>query len=598
MALCKFFQQGNCRFGNSCRFEHSNGGGANRFGALGSGNVSEFQRSLDKYSIKLDAIEADLTTEAPIWVLSAYAPGRDAPDQLFGGAIREQSFEEMRLHYVKGKAEGMEQQTLAQAQELYQNAQAQMQTAVRNVGEAAKYIVEGEHRHPNRLDVCQQGTQGLPFNEFLVGKRPKSMAPVPPPAANPFDPSGNTAAAAAPANPFAATTNTTASPFGDVGGGSAAPTPNAFRQPSALAQKPNSFGAPAFGQPTQPAAGFGQPAQNPGPFGQPSQPSGFGQPAQPTPSAFGQPSAFGAKPSPFGAPAFGQPAQATTGGQSSAFGQPSQMGQKPNPFGGNANAGPSPFAAAPNNNSTPANPFGGNSNAGPSPFAAPSNKNDTPANPFGAPATNNQTSPAAANPFGSQTPAQNKIARPFEQPPSTPNANPFASGGPSTTLAGNPFATGGHQVGTGGGVAPNPFVSVQSNAQGPPNPFAAAPAKSAQPAAAAATAGKPYPAGSAKQHPAPASYISLNMDGTLAEFKGKAVIYSDGKPGIRAFDGTWTRIWFPEGAPGYSKDTELPMGMYDDRSKTQWQQFEQTGQFVNGLMPSLPPPRECTVWDF
>lgn len=66
----------------------------------------------DKYFIKLDSIEADLTTETPTWILSAYAPGRDAPDQLFGGYPREQSFEEMRLHYMKGKAEGNEQKAV------------------------------------------------------------------------------------------------------------------------------------------------------------------------------------------------------------------------------------------------------------------------------------------------------------------------------------------------------------------------------------------------------------------------------------------------------------------------------------------------------
>ncbi|KGQ12164.1 hypothetical protein BBAD15_g2094 [Beauveria bassiana D1-5] len=597
------------------KFEHPTGGGAqssNRFGALGGGSGSQFQRVLDKYSIKLDAIEADLTTETPTWILSAYAPGRDAPDQLFGGAMREQSFEEMRLHHMNGRATGNEQRALAEAQELYQNAQAQMQTAVRNVNEAAQYIVDGENRHPNRLDVCQQGTQGAPFGEFLVGKRPKSIAPGQPASGNPFATNGNTAAT--PANPFSSPSSNTTnapSPFGS-GGASAAPTTSAFGQPSALGQKPNPFGAPAFGQPAQPAAGFGQPsqpsafgqpsqpsafgqaAQKPSAFGQPPQPSAFGQPSQPTTSAFGQPSALGAKPSPFGAPAFGQSAQPSTGGapQTSAFGQPSQLGQKPNPFGGNANTGPSAFATAANNTSSSVNPFAGNSNAGPSPFAAASSNNEKP-NPFGAPSTNNQASQPASNPFGSQTPAQSKTPNAFGQPSATPSSNPFASGGNSTTPAGNPFAAKGQAA---GGSGPNPFAAAQSNANAPANPFGSAPAQATQPAAPPANS--PYPPGSAKQHPPAASYISLNMDGTLAAFKGKAVSYREGKPGIRAFDGTWTRIWFPGGAPRYDKNTELPSDVYDDKTKAQWQQFEQTGKFADGLMPALPPPRECTVWDF
>lgn len=59
-----------------------------------------------------DALEKDLTTEAPQWILSAYGPGRDAPEQLFGGHLREQSFEEMRLHHVVATAAGNPQQAV------------------------------------------------------------------------------------------------------------------------------------------------------------------------------------------------------------------------------------------------------------------------------------------------------------------------------------------------------------------------------------------------------------------------------------------------------------------------------------------------------
>jgi nucleoporin NUP42 len=70
-------------------------------------------KAADKYSITVEAIERDLTNETPQWILSAYAPGRDAPGQLFGGYPREQSFEELRLHYVMGKASGNEQQAVS-----------------------------------------------------------------------------------------------------------------------------------------------------------------------------------------------------------------------------------------------------------------------------------------------------------------------------------------------------------------------------------------------------------------------------------------------------------------------------------------------------
>lgn len=65
-----------------------------------------------KYSISTDAIRRDLTTEAPEWILSSYGPGRNAPGLLFEGFPREQSFEEMRLHYYAAKAVGNEQQAV------------------------------------------------------------------------------------------------------------------------------------------------------------------------------------------------------------------------------------------------------------------------------------------------------------------------------------------------------------------------------------------------------------------------------------------------------------------------------------------------------
>lgn len=95
-------------------------------------------------------------------------------------------------------------------------------------------MLEAENKHPNRHDICEQGTQGAPFGEFLSGKRPTSLVPEP--------------------TPFGS--STTSSPFGG-----AAPTTSAFGQPSTLGQRPNPFGTPAFGQPAQPASTFGQPSQ-------------------------------------------------------------------------------------------------------------------------------------------------------------------------------------------------------------------------------------------------------------------------------------------------------------------------------------------------
>ncbi|POR36964.1 Uncharacterized protein TPAR_02832 [Tolypocladium paradoxum] len=599
MTLCKFYQQGNCKFGNSCRFEHpARNQPQNRLGTLSGGGGGGASGGPDqdpiatKYGITTAIIEKDLTTEKPQWILSAYAPGRDAPDQLFGGYPREQSFEELRLHYMAGKAAGNEQQALSQAQELYQTAQQQIDTAVRNVQEAARFIIEGESRHPNRHDICREGTQGAPFGEFLMGRRPNPSAQ---------------------ANPFASGASNASSPFG----GGAQQT-SSLGQPSALGQRPNPFGAPAFGQPAQPASGFGQKAQPASGFGQPSQPSAspFGQPqpaqggpgagpsafgqAPQSSSAFGQPSALGAKPNPFGTPAFGQPAQPNA--QAGAFGQPSQLGQKPNPFGSNANATASsrPFATigGGSNNAPAANPFGAPSstqaNAAPNAFSSNStNQNNTGPSPFGQPTQPSvsafaQASAPASNPFGAASQQQTQEANnPFAQKPE-PQTN-GAFGQPAS----NPFGQTTSQ--NKAQNAASPFGGQQPGVS-QPNPFGAA--QTQQRPAAAAPASNPYRPGSTRQHPPPESYITKAMDGRLAAFKGKPVIYKDGQPGNRGFDGTWRRIWFPNGPPGYYKDTELLPDEYDGKSKTQWEAFAQTGAFADGTMPALPPPRECTRWDF
>ncbi|KAF5027268.1 hypothetical protein F66182_611 [Fusarium sp. NRRL 66182] len=594
MALCKFFQQGNCKFGNSCRFEHPTPNNrnqtANRFGALGGGSN---QSQADKYNINVEAIERDLTNEVPQWILSAYAPGRDAPEQLFGGFPREQSFEELRLHFMMAKAQGNEQQALNEAQELYTNAQQQMQNAVRNAKEAVQFIVGAENNHPNRQDVCREGTQGAPFGEFLVGKRPKTTI----------------ADTGSQSSPFGANNNTNSA----FGGTSASAGGSAFGQPSALGAKPSAFAAPSFGQPSQPAQGGSA-------FGQPSQPSAFGQPSQLNAqgSAFGQTSALGAKPNPFGAPSFGQPSQPAQGGsafgqpsqpntQGSAFGQASQLGQKPNPFGApsGTNNTASPFGSAGNSNNAPAaNPFGAPSggpanNQNASPFGSNNNQSSAGANPFGQPSQPVQGSTpfgqqpnaqAASNPFGSTNTASNQNANnPFGQP-SQPQSNGFAS---SNTQQQQQQQQSSNAFGNPSQPAANPFGQPSNATPASANPFS-----SSQPQKPAAASGNPYPPHSSRQHPPVESYSSKGMDGRLSMFKGKSVMYKDGKPGIRGFDETWQRIWFPDGPPGYSADTELPPEKYDDKSRAQWMAFAQTGNFEGGLMPELPPPRECTVWDF
>lgn len=102
-------------FSANCRFEHpgSNRQNSNPFSALtggGNNNRGPFGRPAGSeaipFSLNRDVIYKDITEERPSWILSAYGPGRDAPEQLWGGYPIEQSFEEARLHFVMGQMAG------------------------------------------------------------------------------------------------------------------------------------------------------------------------------------------------------------------------------------------------------------------------------------------------------------------------------------------------------------------------------------------------------------------------------------------------------------------------------------------------------------
>ncbi|KAM7217507.1 nucleoporin AMO1 [Rhypophila decipiens] len=616
---------------DSCRFEHPRSGGGNRFSALNNQN-----NQMDNYGISVDMIQRDLVNEKPGWILSAYGPGKDAPEQLFGGYPREQSFEEIRWYFMEGLAKGNPNAALQEINQIYDQADKQMQTVLRDVNGAIKYVQEAAQKHPNRIDVCKQGTSTQPNTAPWSQQNQTSNAFGQP---------------AQPSNAFGGTTTTT----------------GAFGQPAALGQKPNPFGAPAFGQPSQPTtSAFGQPAQPASSaFGQPSAIGGssafgnpaFGQPAQPAASPFGQASALGVKPNAFGTPAFGQPTQPTSAfgqpsqptsafgqpsqptsafgqpsqptsafGQpsqpASAFGQPAALGQKPNPFGAPA-TGASPFGAVAGNNTQattgvfgqPAqqekpNPFGQPATAPTtSAFGQPSQPGTTSA--FGQPATTTTTSPfgqpaaanppAATNPFGQPTAAP-PAANPFGKP-AAPAENPF--GQAAAPPAANPFGQAAQAQNAG-------FGTAQQQAQPNANPFGgpAAPVQQTQPQQSAANSGSqaqgPYGPSSTRQHPDPSTYIVKGMNGQVMRFNNQPVSYVTFKdkqcPAMRSSDGrNVTRIWFPDGPPNYSTETEAVPGPdgkdpYEDpKVKAEWDSFVQTGKFAGG-MPEVPPKREFCHW--
>ncbi|KAI9676909.1 MAG: hypothetical protein M1817_006748 [Caeruleum heppii] len=550
---------------DKCKFEHPPKGGAfqtpNRFTAIqGShdGNTSTgsfggpptartLPRWFNSFSINKDAIVIDLSKERPQWILSAYGPGREPPTQLFGGPVRERSFEEMRVRHYLAVAANNPQEAITEAQGLVTQAEQQIQTVLNDVDGAVNFIVDAEKTHPNRRDNCLNPNAaatppGLTSNPLVQGN---STAPIP---ANPFAAArpptiainqsagafGQPAQGTASTGAFgqAVQPTTSAGAFGQpsqLGGGS-----SAFGKPSALGPAPPTFGHPnplggasSFGQPAQMGKGpvFGQPTQAAQPgsvfggnkpgltFGQPSQPATnafSGAPQQPAPSTFGQPTPFG---------------QATQPAQSIA----------PNPFA----------AAAPSTESSGV-------------FGAPS---APAANPFAA-----ATTPSALpNPFSQAATA----GQPVSAPPSQPSANPFAA---ASQPSSNAFARLPSSAPSLSG--PTPIVNGTGNAG------AMAPS-------------------SGVSHSDPSIYSTRDGANRLLTWKSQPVTYVDGEPCYKRSDnGHWEKIWFPNGPPGFSADTELVAEMYDEQTKEAYLFLRDHGTFKNGLMPFLPPRREWCSWDF
>ena len=436
-----------------------------------------------------------------------------------------------------------------------------MQTALNDVDGAIDFIIRAEKDHPNRIDICKQNQA-----PSAAGSH-----------ANPFGTTGQSIPAA---SSFGAPSQSSVNPFG----AGSQPSANTFGAPSQLTT------TPAFGAPPVSIGAFGQPSslgQKPNVFGTPSQV--FGGPQKL--GAFGQPSALGQKPNPFGAPSNGS-LQATSNTSRTPF---SNFAGNSNPFTQQPNAAASNPFAAPSQLVT-SGAFGSSPQAQPNVFGQPSGQNP---NPFGSDKSPSQNSsgaisavpfgvpsPSPGNPFAAtttQAPAPNPFATlsspqqgPFGAAPSAPPANPFANPQQNTALKVNPF----------GNPTPTDSSSFMASTLGGNS-------QSYQ-ALVNGDAGKDSNGGP----PPLLSYSSKDGSGRLTMFKGKRVTYRGDEAGFQNRDGTWEKIWFPEGAPSFNKDTEMDDRLYDENTKAAYMHLNQTGQFQGGVMPLLPPKREWCSWDF
>ncbi|KAI1005819.1 hypothetical protein K3495_g2400 [Podosphaera aphanis] len=590
----------------------------------------------------------DLVKDRQIWKLSAFAPVAQSAAQLFGGYPREQSYEEVRLrHYTASQDPQQLQQAMSEYDKLVKDSEDQMQHVIDNIDEAVKYLAETANVHPNRIDICrnsqtQAGTQAAnPFIQAASSQVTKCIiAPqqsqqpkfgVPSVQNGTFGaPSVANGAFGAPSVP----NGTFGAPSVANGTFGAPSVPNGtFGAPSVAN---GTFGAPsvangAFGAPSVPNGTFGAPSVANGTFGAPSMPNRtFGAPSMSN-GVFGQPSVLGQKVSPFATLKPTEP--------NNVFGKPSLVGDtlnttnnsQQNPFG-QVKETPSinPFAQLASNNK-PNNPFQRTQTSvfgAPSPlgtnisssFPNPSNQSNpqNKSNPFG---QQTQTNPfgqkTQPNPFGQQTQmnpfGQQTQTNPFGQQTQT---NPF---GQKTQP--NPFGQQAQPNPFGQQIQTNPFnqqsqpssfselkpqdsLSTQNNANKPNlfgshNPQHDLFSRTSKTPGPGSEVPKPNALNRNSQQPNIKPNISDGITNPLTSFNGKTVVYKDKSPGFLNQDGSWEKIWFPEGKPIFSHDAEMPAEEeYEEAIIQAYDYARKNKVFKAGIIPLLPPKEEWCSFDF
>ncbi|XP_031849745.1 uncharacterized protein LOC116434930 isoform X2 [Nomia melanderi] len=478
MVICKYYRQGNCRFGQYCQFQH-----INTFG----NNTKTESYNQDEYTAVAVAKEVLSAERGGQWLLSCFAPLKQKP--CIPG-MEDVSPEEVRWEMYQAQKNGMVEQAKLRFQQLCQDMKAKREALKNPTHETIEMLKElqgtGQKGIPGNTSTSNVfgsktfGNQSNPFSGSFTSTSSSSIFG----RANTSNPIfggtpgfGNNlgfGSGTSTSSVFGGTTNTTTTfntdhsytNSGSIFGGSA--SQNVFGQPSIFGTSNpvnNVFARPQTSQSTTsvfsgatsaPSLFSGSTSQANAPIlnrymggankTSTANPFGNSSTLQTTNSIFGATASTGAfssglfsqsKPAFGGAPVFGSAANFGNA-NTPMFGEQPGFGGSNNIFGGTNNTTPTFSSAAQPTNafgatvSTPAvNLFGSN-------VPTTSVISTSSATPFGT-ATTATSSPFA--PATSQFEAANSTAGPFSRPTFGMSTSTSEMFGTTVTSSGTPFGT-------------------------------------------------------------------------------------------------------------------------------------------------------------
>ena len=454
MAICRYWQQGQCRFGNQCKYEHGTPNPGGFIQPRAPGGSGDMTNTLVQ-TVKVDLEQWEKGNQ---WIFSCYSPAKDTA--CFPG-LDDMSQEELRWEAYTAKIN----QNVNQYQQKIQamiNEYAQKRNLLRQPSDQVKTVLL---RIYNREDLTgfHNVLSGQPVNTAgnVFGGSGSTSSSIfgsaPQPSGSSIFGSTSSSTFGAPSvfgssanSAFGSSNNSlikpaaTASIFGQSNMTSAnSSSGSIFSNPATTQPTSNLFGqntstmssGSIFGNANKPTSVFGQASNNPSPQA-PQTTSVFGQPA----NTFGQPATI--QPSPFLGPT-------TTQGSSSIFGSSPSMSASTSVFGQPTT---SPFTQISSPASSVQSTFGQaafsqppTQASNPSPFGQPPAQSQTTfgtnlAAPqpsvFGSPSTFGQPSVASTSAISIAPYMTTSSAAPLQGSPAVISSNPFGTPPPSIS---NPF---------------------------------------------------------------------------------------------------------------------------------------------------------------